>query len=48
MNTSIVHPGQSGPDRAEQGNRSVTGNDQRKGLEKTDPDAPRSDDSNTP
>jgi hypothetical protein len=43
LNTSIVHPDQGG--RAEQGersagHRSLTGNDQRKGLEKTDADAP--------
>jgi hypothetical protein len=49
LNTSIVHPDQSGPDHGAQGkgstgNRSPTGNDQRKGLEKTDPDAPKADD----
>jgi hypothetical protein len=53
VNTSIVHPSQSGPDHAEQGNgsasnRSLTGNDQRKGLEKTDPDAPAAEDRNKP
>jgi hypothetical protein len=53
VNTSIVHPSQSGPDHAEQGdrsmsNRSLTGNDQRKGLEKTDPDAPEAEESSKP
>ncbi len=53
VNTSIVHPSQSSPDHAEQGdrsmgNRSLTGNDQRKGLEKTDPDAPAAEDRNKP
>lgn len=46
VNTSIVHPDGVGPDRAEQGDRSagsrrLTENDQRKGLERTDPDTPR-------
>jgi len=46
VNTSIVHPDQSSPDHAKQGNRSagdrhLTENDQRKGLERTDPDTPR-------
>ena len=50
LNTSIVHPDQSGPDQPEQGDRaadsrSLTENDQRKGLEKITPDAPRSDNS---
>ena len=45
VNTSIVHPGQGVRDHAEQGdrsagNRSLTENDQRNGLERTDPDAP--------
>jgi hypothetical protein len=45
VNTSIVHPGLGGRGNAEQdecsaGNRSLTGNDQREGLEKTDTDAP--------
>jgi hypothetical protein len=49
LNTSIVHPGQGGADheakgKGSVGNRSLTGNDQRKGLEKTDPDAPKADD----
>jgi hypothetical protein len=49
LNTSIVHPGRGGSDHAAQGkgssgNRSPTGNDQRRGLEKTDPDAPKTDD----
>ena len=44
LNTSIVHPDQSGPDHVAQadrvaGSRSLTGNDQRKGLKKTDPAA---------
>jgi hypothetical protein len=49
VNTSIVHPGQSSPDRPEQGdgsasNRQLTDNDQREGLEKTrDPGHPRPD-----
>lgn len=46
VNTSIVHPDQSGPDHAEQGDRSagnrrLTENDQRKRLERTDPDISR-------
>ena len=46
VNTSIVHPDQSSPDHAEQGDRSagsrrLTENDQRKGLKRTDPDTPR-------
>ena len=50
LNTSIVHPDQSSPDHPEQddrsaGNRSLTEDDQRKGLEKTDPDAPNAKDS---
>ncbi len=53
VNTSIVHPSQSSPDHAEQGdrsasNRSLTENDQRKGLEKTDPDAPQTEESSKP
>jgi len=45
LNTSIVHPTQSSPDHQEHGdhtqsNRSLTGNDQREGLEGTDPDRP--------
>ena len=48
LNTSIVHPDQSGPDRGAQadrsaGSRSLTGNDQRKGLEKTDLGARKAD-----
>ncbi|MBF9197913.1 hypothetical protein [Microvirga terrestris] len=44
VNTSIVHPGKGGRDNAEQGdraagNRSLTGNDQRKGLERTYPES---------
>ncbi len=49
LNTSVVHPGQSSPDRQEQGdrsqsNRKLTGNDQRKGLEKTGNDRPKPED----
>lgn len=49
LNTSIVHPSQSDPDHQEQGdrtqsNRSITGNDQRKGLGKADADRPKPDD----
>lgn len=49
LNTSAVHPSQSSPDHQEHGdrtqsNRILTGNDQRKGLEKTDPDRPKPDD----
>jgi hypothetical protein len=48
VNTSIVHPGQGGRGHAEQdersaGNRNLTGNDQREGLERTDPDAPQTE-----
>lgn len=53
VNTSIVHPGQGGRGHAEQGdgsagNRSLTGNDQREGLEKTEPDAPEAKKSGNP
>ena len=46
LNTSVVYPTQSSPDHPEQGDRaaadrSLTGNDQREGLEKTDPDRPK-------
>jgi len=46
VNTSIVHPGQGGRGQAEQGDRSagdrrLTENDQRKGLDRTNPDTPR-------
>jgi hypothetical protein len=49
VNTSIVHPTQSGRDDPEQGDdsagsRALTDNDQREGLEKTDPDVPKADD----
>ena len=49
VNTSIVHPSQSSPDHQEQGdgvasNRVLTENQQREGLEKTDPDRPKPDD----
>ncbi len=45
LNTSIVHPGQSSPDHQEQGdgtrsNRSITGNDQRKGFGTSDAPKP--------
>jgi hypothetical protein len=53
MNTSIVNPGKGGRDHAEQGdcsagNRSLTGNDQRKGLERTDPNSPQTSDRTKP
>jgi hypothetical protein len=53
VNTSIVHPGQGGRGHAKQGdgsagNRSLTGNDQREGLEKSDPDAPETKKSSSP
>ncbi|KFG70074.1 hypothetical protein JH26_06725 [Microvirga sp. BSC39] len=53
VNTSIVHPSESSPDHAERGdrsrgNRSLTENDQRKGLEKTDSTAPGSNNRNKP
>jgi len=53
VNTSIVPPTQGGPDRPDEGNRSagnrtLTENDQRKGLERTDPGSPRSDDRANP
>ena len=46
VNSSIVHPGLGGRGHAEQedrsaGKRSLTGNDQREGLEKTGADAPQ-------
>lgn len=46
VNTSIVHPSQSSPDHQEQGDRTasdraLTENQQREGLEKTDPDQPK-------
>jgi hypothetical protein len=49
VSTSIVHPTQSGRDDPDQGarptgNRTLTDNDQREGLEKTDPDSPKADD----
>jgi hypothetical protein len=49
VNTSIVHPSQSSPDHQEQGdrvasNRVLTENQQREGLEKTDPDRPTPED----
>ena len=53
VNTSIVHPDESSPDRAgpgdrSAGNRRLTENDQRKGLERTDPDAPQPEHRNKP
>ena len=53
MNTSIAPPAQSGPDQPEKGDRSASGkslagNDQRKGLEKTDPGDPRFADRSKP
>lgn len=53
VNTSIVHPGQGGRDHAKQddgsmSNRSLTENDQRKGLEKTGPDAQETNARNKP
>jgi hypothetical protein len=53
MNTSIVHPDQGSRHPAGQGdrsaaNRSLTGNDQRKGLERTDPDTPHTSDHTNP
>ncbi len=50
LNTSIVHPDQSGPDQSEQGHAAAGGdrvladNQQREGQEKTDPDRPKADD----
>ncbi|MBD2749436.1 hypothetical protein IC232_22405 [Microvirga sp. BT688] len=46
VNTSIVHSDQSSPDHAAQddrsaGSRRLTENDQRKGLERTEPDTPQ-------
>jgi hypothetical protein len=48
LNTSIVHPSESHPDHAKPGdrsagNRSLTANDQREGLEQTDPESPKAD-----
>ncbi len=53
VNTSTVHPGQGGRGHGAQGepsagNRRLTENDQRKGLEKTDPDTPEAKKSRTP
>ena len=53
LNTSIVHPGRSGSDHAapgkgSDGTRSPTGNDQRKGLERADPDASKTSDRTKP
>ncbi|RDI57347.1 hypothetical protein [Microvirga subterranea] len=51
LNTSIVHPGQSSPDHEEpsdgsRSNRSITGNDQRKGFGQSD--APKPGDRSRP
>jgi len=53
VNTSIVHPSQDRPDRPEQGDRSaservLTENQQREGLEKTDPGPPEPKDRHEP
>lgn len=50
LNTSIVHPTQdsSGHGARSAGDRTLTGNDQRKGLEKTDPADPHSKSSTKP
>ncbi|WP_445502512.1 hypothetical protein [Microvirga sp. G4-2] len=53
VNTSIVHPDQSNPDHQEQGDRTasdrvLTENQQREGLEKTDPDRPKPEDRYNP
>ena len=53
VNTSIVHPGQGGRHPAGQGDgssatRSLTGNDQRKGLKRIDSDAPHTIDPTKP
>jgi hypothetical protein len=44
LNTSVVQPGQGGPDGQGHGDRSLTGNDQREGLEKTEPKSPKNED----
>ena len=50
LNTSIVHPTQdgSGHGAGSAGDRTLTENDQRKGLEKTDPADPHSNGSPKP
>lgn len=53
VNTSIVHPIEGGPEHRKQddpstGRRSLTGNDQREGLEKTDPGTSRAGDRSRP
>ncbi|WP_201861450.1 hypothetical protein [Microvirga soli] len=53
VNSSIVHPGLGGRGNAEQddrsaGNRSLTGNDQREGSEKTGADATQAKKSTRP
>lgn len=51
LNTSVVHPGQGGRDHGDttgQGNRSLTGNDQRKGLEALESDQPKTEDRRKP
>ncbi len=44
LNTSIVPPSQTGTDHQEQGDRILTENDQREGLEKTDSDRSKAED----
>ena len=53
LNTSVVHPGQSAPDHPEEGdhtqsNRRLTGNDQREGMEKANPDRRKPEDGYRP
>jgi hypothetical protein len=45
VNSSILHPGQGHAEQGDRstGSRSLTGNDQREGLEKTDPNASRTE-----
>jgi len=53
VNTSIVHPSQSSPDPQKHddgssSDRILTDNDQREGLEKTDPERPTKDERTKP
>lgn len=53
VNTSIVHPSHSSPDHQEQADRSagdriLTENQQREGLDKTDPERPKPEDRDKP
>jgi hypothetical protein len=48
LNTSVVHPNQDGPGRQGHGNRGLTDNDQREGLEKTAPDRRKPNDQRKP